>query len=140
VATAFVAANKWNHYALQQDAVSTELYVDGALIVSKPGFALPFGPGSSTNGSFFPVHLAGVQTANASNYAFQGKVGPHRVSSDKRYSSSFAPKWNWASDASTIAVWNMSEGQGQTVDDSAGTRDMTFSQSGTPSWFTVQCP
>jgi hypothetical protein len=126
--------NAWHHVAVQQSASAHQVFIDGVSVVSGSGQVLPGAGGES-----FPIQLGGNQgNPGPGRWSLGGKIGPTRVSSILRYAGPFMPKWGWVNDPSTIALWNLTEGAGNTTLDSSGNaRTVTFYG---PSWTEVACP
>ena len=122
----------WHHVAVQQTATSHQIFVDGLSAGSGTAQALPGG-----GGAMFPLQLGGNQY-KPGRFSFGGKIGPTRVSTTLRYNGTFMPQWGWVVDASTTALWNLTEGSGAIAQDGSGSgRTITLKGAG---WAETPCP
>ena len=128
-----VAVGAWHHVAGVYMAGSMSMYVDGVLVGSKA--ATPAGNTAVESLGF------GRCPSDPTAYAFAGMIGPSRISGSGRYSSTFVPSWGWPSDASTIALWNMTEGSGTSLSDASGNvHTATIASPAWTTWTSVACP
>jgi glucose/arabinose dehydrogenase len=105
--------NVWHHVAVTRDASNTaRMFIDGVLratVASAPA------PTSTT--AFFGIGEAG----DAATEYFAGLLDEIRVSSIARYTASFTPQTSsFTTDASTVALYHLDEGNGQLLIDSSG--------------------
>jgi hypothetical protein len=113
---------KWHHVAFTYDDAGdrkVRLFIDGVLVSTSV----------AAIGAIKPDGTYSLFISRASSYILSGNVGWVRVSNSIRYTADFIPaRVPPASDANTIAQWNMVEGTGTTVDNIEGTaaRDGTI--------------
>ena len=101
----------WHHIAgVWESEVSIRVYLDGKLLA-----ALPVAQGTLAKASL-PLRIGGDELP--SRY-FYGRMAGVRLSSSARYTTAFVPATTLAADAATLDSWDFSEGEGETVHDSA---------------------
>ena len=105
---ATLRANTWAHVAVTYDGAVARVYLDGALVGSGTIGALSSGPR--------------FQLGEMTTYPhFDGRIDEVRLSAGVRYGTSFAPPGApFANDASTLALYHLDEGAGQTAADASG--------------------
>jgi hypothetical protein len=129
-ATAGISVEVWHHVAGIHSAGKLELWVDGVKAMTASGT-----PSGVTTDK--PLTIGGWSTS-LTDYAWEGDIGPVRVSNIVRYTSTFTPSWGWATDANTLAAWNFKDGEGTVLtDDSAGKHHGSIQG---PVWKSIPCP
>ena len=106
-----VGDGKWHHVAgtWAQNGVA-RVYLDGKMMDEVPG-----GDGVVGKGNL-PLFLGGVPPYGQH---LQGRMSGVRISTIVRYDEDFAPEGHLLSDQFTLNLWELGEGQGNTVQDVA---------------------
>ncbi|MBL8055799.1 MAG: hypothetical protein JNK29_03830 [Anaerolineales bacterium] len=107
------AVGTWYHVAVSRDAAGTfRFFVDGVLRVTRTNFTAP----SDSSGTF--------TLGRAGDYAgeyFGGWLDEVRISNSAVYTAAFTPPTSrLTASASTVALWHLDEGAGQTAGDVSG--------------------
>jgi hypothetical protein len=109
---ATIPQGQWVHIAAVYDNGTEYLFIDGVMAGSSASAGSP----SSNPGTLSIGGLADHPT----DYAFDGMIDEIRISSTARYNAGFTPEANLPSDTDTLALWTLSEGEGETAFDSSG--------------------
>ncbi len=125
-----VALTTWTHVAFVYGPSSRTLFIDGVA-----GATSNFG-GSPSN-SNGPVHIGGIFRDGVQKEAMRGFIADVRVSDSERYTATFTPERQLASDANTLGLWKLDEGTGTTAADGSGNGN-TGTISGA-TWAEVDC-
>jgi hypothetical protein len=118
--TALPSAGAWHHIATSYGAGSYRLYVDGTLAASVDA--------TDTIANAANTLYIGATARNERGYdgaqgelwwpPIDGFIGDVRLSSQHRYPADFVPEAHLTSDAATIALWHLEEGEGEQARDS----------------------
>jgi glucose/arabinose dehydrogenase len=127
--------NTWNHIAVTRDASNaTRIFINGVLRGTLTGTAAP-----TTSTGAFGIGAAG----DAATEFFPGLLDEVRISNVARYSATFTPQTiPFTPDASTVALYHLSEGTGQTLTDASGNNrngvlgTSSAAESADPQWST----
>jgi len=131
----FVTLNTWHHVAVVVTGGSTpmKLYYDGAEI-SSVGSICP-----TTNlPQVSDMIIGGSATSNfAWSSDFNGTIDEVRISKNAKYLANFTPSKTLTVDINTIAHWELNEGSGTIISDSASAYNSSanaFIGTPSPSW------
>jgi hypothetical protein len=111
---------QWHHLAMSYGGGNMKLYVDGTLWATAPGTNAVANPAG-------PVYIGATERdeqrtdfdAGQHWWApIQGAIADVRMSSVDRYPTEFVPERHMTSDASTLALWHLTEGAGGAALDS----------------------
>jgi hypothetical protein len=131
VAPSLPSLDHWHHLAASYGAGSYRLYVDGVMVASVDGSE----PAANATGSLYIGATARNEHGydNAAGKQFwppiDGFISDVRISSSNRYAKDFVPEAVLSPDASTIGLWHLDEGEGQSALDS-GPSQLTGAISG----------
>jgi hypothetical protein len=117
--SALPSTGRWHHLAMSYGGGSMKLYVDGARWATAPGTDPISNP---TTPIFIGATRRNERSApDAGEYFWPpmpGAIADVRMSSEDRYPADFTPERHLTSDASTLALWHLDDGDGSVARDS----------------------
>jgi hypothetical protein len=125
-----IALTKWTHVAFVYGQSTRTIFVDGVVGATS-------NVGGNPSNSDGPIHIGGIFRDGTWSEPLRGFIADVRVSDNERYSATFTPEKQLASDANTMGLWKLDEGSGTTVADGSG-NDNTGTISGA-TWAPVDC-